>query len=99
MSVEPSALPGPPHKAPSRRLGVLRFQHQVNAIDDLLHDHDPQHVNDRPDDAYEGAAIEIMRALRDAESNDEDYADAIRSVVPQAAPDLIARIIAAWDEG
>ncbi len=96
--LEPSSVDGPPGKAPSRRHGVLRFQHQVSAIDDLLHAHDPNGVGDA-EDAYDGVAVEVMRVLRDADRRGDDYAVAIRQIVPEAGPDLLAKIIVAWEEG
>lgn len=96
---EPSALGAPPQKAPSRRLGVLRFQQQVHAIDHLIYDYDPHGTGSSPDDpnpAYEGAAVEVMRALRDAEVGRGDAGDAIRSVIPKAGHELVAKIIEAW---
>ena len=96
--LEPSSADGPPAKAPSRRLGVLRFQHQVSAIDDLLHAHDPHRAGDA-EDAYDGVAVEVMRVLRDADGQGDDYAEAIRQVVPDAGSDLLAKIIVAWHEG
>ena len=100
--LEPSSLPGPPEKAPRRRRGVLRFRHQVNAIDELIYDYDPNGTGSTagdPDDAYEGLAVEVMRVLRDAETNGEDQAEAVRGAIPRAPHELVTRIVQAWDEG
>ena len=100
-NVEPSALPSARHKAPSRRSGVLRFQHQVNAIDELIHDHDPlaaETASGDAEDVYEGLSVEIMRVLRDAETAGADMLEAVRALVPRASHELLTRIVQAWDE-
>ncbi len=98
--VEPSALPSTPQKAPSRRLGVLRFQHQVNAIDELIHDYDPISAGTAPgdpEDAYEGLSVNVMKVLRDAEISGGDPAEAVRATVPRASHELVTRIVDAWN--
>lgn len=87
---------------PGRRFGVLRFQHQVNAIDDLIYDYDPSGTGSAPDDeddAYEGLSVAVMRVLRDAETSGGDQAQAVHGVVARASHELVTRIVQAWDEG
>lgn len=99
---EPSAPGGQEHALPGRRFGVLRFQRQVNAIDDLIYDYDPSGTGSAPgdeDDAYEGLSVAVMRVLRDAEIRGGDQAQAVHGVVARASRELVTRIVQAWDEG
>jgi hypothetical protein len=51
-----------------------------------------------PLDEYSDFAIALIRALRDRPP-DAEFADAVRSVVPNAGPALIGDLELAWTEG
>ena len=98
LEQSPAGTPAP--KAPSRRRGLVRFREQVNAIDELIHDHDPIGTGGSSgdqDDPYEGCAVEVMKVLRDAEIAGGGSASEVRGVIPRASVELVTRIVQAWD--
>lgn len=102
MTPQPESSAPSGQTVPGRRFGVLRFQHKVNAIDDLIYDYDPSGTGSAPgdeDDAYEGLSVAVMRVLRDAEISGGDQVQAVHGVVARASRELVTRIVQAWDKG
>ena len=69
------------------------------ALMEILYRHDPDGMGasvGAPDDEYFDAATTLMRALRDRPSEDGP-GEVVLEVWPQASPEMLADIEAAWE--